>query len=138
MSESELGLAWIESTLSGDTTLQGLVPGGVHQTFVLPGTTPPYVLVKYVPGNDVLQFGGIAYSDLHYQVTVDGPIASQTAIAAAADRINNLLTIIAPTSVSGGTIISSVRSQPISDDLWVDAAKWHTSGGDYHIRAKSS
>jgi len=139
MSESELVLAWIESTLTADATLQGLAPGGVFQTFALPGTTTPYTLVKYLPNSssDVLKFGGIAYSDMRFQVTVVGPIASQQTIADAAKRANDLLTVTEQTTVTGGTLISSIRSQPISDDEYVDSAKYHLSGGEYHIRAKS-
>lgn len=138
MVESELVLGWIESTLSGDSTLQGLAPGGVSQTFALPGTTPPYTLAKYLNGASIPQFGGIAYSDMRFRVTVVGPIASQGAIASAADRTKTLLTVTQQTNVIGGTLISSIPDQPISDDEWVDGAKWHVSGNEYRVMAKSS
>lgn len=139
MPESDLCLTWIESTLTNDLTFQALAPGGVQQTFPLPGITPPYTVVKYMnDGVDVLQFGGRAYSDMHFSVVVSGPIASQQSIASAADRSESLLTVTTQTAITGGILISSVRSQPISEDVWVDGAKWHQSGGIYHIRAKSS
>lgn len=136
--EVEVAMNWIESTLSGDITLQGLAPGGVIQTFTLPGTTAPYVLVKHMGSNDYQKFGGTAYVDLRFQVTADGPFASPQSVRDAASRINVLLTATAQTDVNGGTIIASFREQPISDDIWVDGAKWNTTGGVYKVMAKSS
>lgn len=138
MPESDMVLTWMESTLAGDATLQGLAPGGVFQTFALPGTTAPYTLAKYLNGIDVPQFGGIAYSDMHFRVTVAGPIASQSAIVSAADRVKTLLTVTQQTAVTGGTVLQSISNQPISEDEYVDGAKWHVSGNEYHVMAKSS
>lgn len=136
--EVEVAMNWIESTLAGDTALQSLAPGGVGQTFTLPGTTAPYVLVKHMGGNDYQKFGGTAYVDLHFQVTADGPFASLQSVRSAASRIKALLTVTEQTDVTGGTIIASFREQPISDDIWVDGAKWNTTGGLYKVMAKSS
>jgi hypothetical protein len=137
--ESELGLAWIESTLLGDTTLQGFAPGGVLQTFALPGTTAPYTLVTYHSGNDQVVFGGgRAYAELRFRAVVAGPLSALTAIQNAAARIDTLLTVAAQTNVTGGTLIASFRDMPVSSDEWVDGAKWHVAGGEYRIFAKSS
>lgn len=138
MTEEELGQTWIESVLSADTTLQGLAPGGVIQTFTLPGTTAPYVLVKYMVGNDVQKFGGVAYVDMRFRVVAVGPFASLQNVRDAASRINVLLTVTTPTTLAGGTIIASFRDQPIGDDEWVDGAKWNTTGGEYRTMAKSN
>jgi hypothetical protein len=134
--ETAVVFAWIESTLSGDTTLQGLAPGGIIQTFPMPGTTTPYMLVKFLSGKDYTVFGGgRAYSDMRFRVLVVGPIGSQQTLASAAARIETLLTIISQTSVTGGTIIGSFREQPASGDEWVDSGKWHTDGAEYCIMA---
>lgn len=137
--ETALSLAWIESTLSGDATLQGYAPGGILQTFPLPGTTTPYMLVKFLSGKDFPVFGGgRAYSDMRFRVLVVGPIATQQTIASAAARIETLLTVTAQTAVTGGIIIGSFRDQPASEDEWVDSAKYHLDGAEYCIMAKAS
>lgn len=137
--ESALALTWMESTLSGDATLQGLAPGGVLQTFALPGTTAPYTLVKYVSGNDHVIFGGgRAYSEMRFHAFVTGPFSALSTIQSAAARIDTLLTVATQTAVTGGTIIASFRDQPINQDEYVDGQKWSSIGGEYCIMAKSS
>lgn len=137
--ETAITFAWIESTLSGDTTLQGYAPGGILQTFALPGTTAPYMLVKYLSGKDYPVFGGgRAYSDMRFRVLVVGPLGSQQTLASAAARIETLLTVTSKTAVTGGAIIGSFRDQPASEDEWVDSAKWHVDGAEYCIMALAS
>lgn len=136
--EVDLALTWIENTLQEDATLLSLAPGGVFQTFQLPGTTAPYKIVKYLNGTDVPKFGGIAYSDMHFRVIVAGPFDALQNLQAAAKRINDLLTVTQQTALSGGTLMSSIRAQPISDDEWADSAKWRVEGGEYRIMAKAS
>ncbi len=139
MVESELGLTWIESTLSGDATLQGYAPGGVEQTFPLPGITAPYTLVTYQSGTDQVVFGGgRAYAELRYRVIVAGPVSALSAIQNAAARVDTLLTVDAQTAVTGGTLMASFRDMSVSSDEWVDGAKWHLAGGEYRMFAKSS
>jgi hypothetical protein len=136
--EVELALTWIESTLSGDVTLQGLAPGGVFQTFQLPGITTPYVIVKHIGGATAPKFGGIAYADMHFQVVAAGPIASIQNVRNAASRITTLLTVTSQTAVTGGTIMASYPDQTVSEDEWVDSAKWNTTGNEYRVMAKAS
>lgn len=136
--EVEIALTWIESRLSGDTILQGLAPGGVFQTFQLPGTPTPYVLVKHTGGTNVPKFGGIAYADMRFQVVAAGPIASIQNVRDAASRITTLLTVTNETSVTGGTIMASYPDQTVSDDEWVDSAKWNTTGEEFRVMAKAS
>lgn len=137
--EVALVFSWLESTLSGDTTLQGLAPGGVFQTFQMPGTTTPYMLVKFVSGNDYVVFGGSrSYADMRFRVMVVGPIAGQQALWNAAARIDTLITVGQQTAVTGGIIMASFQDQPVSEDSWVDSAKWDIAGGEYRIMAKGS
>lgn len=137
--ESALGLTWMESTLSSDVTLQSLAPGGVLQTFALPGTTAPYMLVKYISGNDHVVFGGgRAYSEMRIHAIVTGPLSALSTIQSAAARIDTLLTLTSQTAVTGGIIIASFRDQPINQDEYVDGQKWSTIGGEYCVMAKSS
>ncbi len=138
--EVAVALGWIESTLSGDATLQSYAPGGVFQTFNLPGTTPPHVIVQYQnDGRDNLVFGGsIAYSDMHFRVVARGPFSTTAAINNAAGRIKTLLTVAAQTSVTGGTITASFPAQPVSEDEWVDSEKWNQTGNVFCVMAKAS
>jgi hypothetical protein len=137
--ETAITLAWIESTLTNDQTLQGYAPGGILQTFPLPGTTTPYMIVRFLSGKDYPVFGGgRAYSDMRFRVIVVGPIANQQTLASAAARVETLLTVTSATSVTGGTIIGSFRDQPASNDEWVDSGKWSVVGGEYCIMAKAS
>lgn len=137
--EVALSLQWLESTLSGDATLQGYAPGGVFQTFALPGTATPHVVVTYQDGNDYPVFGGsIAYSDMRFRVTARGPLSAKTAIQNAAARIKTILTVTSPTSVTGGTITASFPAQPVSEDEWVDSEKWNQTGNVFCVMAKGS
>ncbi len=137
--EIAVGFSWLESTLAGDSVLRGLVPGGVWQTFALPGTTPPYILLKYQSGIDYPVFGGgRAYADLRFHAIVTGPFASIQTIWDAATRMDVLLTVETQTAVTGGVILASFREQSISTDEWVDGAKWNVTGGEYRIMAKGS
>lgn len=137
--ETALTLTWIESTLSNDSTLTGYAPGGILQTFALPGTTAPYMLVKFLSGTDHQVFGGgRAYSDMRFRVEVVGPFASMSTLTSAAARIETLLKITAPTTVTGGTIIASFRDMPVSGDEYVESQKWHSEGGEYCIMAQAA
>jgi hypothetical protein len=105
----------------------------------MPGTTTPYMLVKYRSGKDFPVFGGgRAYSDMRFRVVVVGPIGSQQTLASAAARIETLLTVTSQTSVTGGTIIGSFRDQPASEDEWVDSGKYSVIGGEYCVMAHAN
>jgi hypothetical protein len=94
--------------------------------------------VKYIDGTDFPKFGGIAYSDMHFRVIVAGPFDALQNLQDAAKRIDELLTVTQATALSGGTLMSSIRAQPISEDELVDSQKWHVEGGEYRIMAKAS
>ena len=136
--EIELGFRWIYSTLSGDSTLQGLTPGGVSRSYAQPGTSTPYVIMSFQSGTDVMAFGGRAYSDMFFQVVAVAPTKVMQSVLDAAARIDVLLTVTQKTNVTGGVLLSSFRSQPYSNDSLVDGETWSTTGGIYQIMAKAS
>lgn len=140
MEEVALAFAWLTSTLAGDVTLQGYAPGGVSRTFAQPKTATPYVVMSYQNnGVDHPVFGGAnAFSDLPFEVMVAGPANNTQALTNAAARIKQLLTVAQPVAVTGGTIISSHRTQPMESDPLVDGEQWTGIGGIYLIRAKAS
>jgi len=139
--EVDVAYTWIEATLAGDTTLASYAPGGVYQSFALPGTATPYCLVEYQPGGSSNHpvFGGAnAYSKLMFRVVATGPIAAASAIASAAARIATLLTVASPVTVTGGTISGSFASTSVSKNEWVDGAKWLLDGAEWTIFVKAS
>ena len=140
--EVELGYAWIESTLSNDATLTGptgYAPGGVVQTFPLPGITAPYIVVRHQSSQDHPVFGGgNSHSELRFRAEVAGPTNTLSALKSAAARINTLLTVTAQTVTTDGTILGSYRDQQLASDEYVDGAKWHVTGGEYKIFAKGN
>jgi hypothetical protein len=138
--EVALAFAWLTSTLAGDAALQGYAPGGVSRTFAQPNTLTPYVVMQYQNnGSDNLVFGGAnAFSDLPFEVIAVGPAKNTQALTQAAARIKQLLTITQPISVTGGTIISSYRTQPMESDSLVDGESWTSLGGTYLVRAQAS
>ncbi len=140
MEEVALAFAWLTSTLSGDAPLQGYAPGGVSRTFAQPKASTPYVVMSYQNnGVDHPVFGGAnAFSDLPFEVLVVGPASNTQALMDAAARVKELLTVVQQTAVTGGTIISSHRTQPMESDPLVDGEQWTGIGGIYLIRAKAS
>lgn len=141
MHEIALALGWIVSTLSADIPLQGYAPGGVWRAEAPPGTATPYVIIAHQPGQskDEIVFGGArAYSDLCFQVIATGPAANGETIANAAVRIDSLLTVSQSTAVTGGTIITSYRTQPVEADTIINGETWTDMGGIYRIMCKGS
>jgi len=138
--EMATALAWLKSTLAGDAKLMSYAPGGMSRTFAQPGVIPPYVVVQHQPGgSDYVVFGGSrAYSDIIFRVVAVGPTKNMQDIVNASARIDVLLTKSEPTTVTDGTIISSYRQEPVSEDVLVDGEVWNSMGGMYLVRAKAS
>jgi hypothetical protein len=143
MSSNEVALIleWLYSTLSGDSTLSGYAPGGVWRAEAPPSTTPPYVIMTYQPGqsHDEIVFGGArAYSDLHFEVICAGPAKVTQTVANAAARIDTLISVATQTSITGGTILASFRTQPSESDVIIDGEMWTNIGGMYRVMVKAS
>lgn len=143
MAGNELDIAyqWMQSTLAGDTTLQGYAPGGVWRAEAPDGSAPPYVTITYQPQqskDEVVFGGGRAYSELYFEVYAAGPAANLPGIANAASRIDTLLTIAQQTSITGGTLMKSIRTQPLGTDPLIDGERWNATGGLYCVMLKAS
>ncbi len=137
--EIDLAFAWLNSTLAGDSTLAGYAPGGIRRTFAKPGTTAPYMVMNYQDGTDNIVFGGSrAYSEMHFRVVVVSHTNDMQAILSGAARIDTLLTVDTQTNVTGGKILASYRTQPISIDELVEGEEWNQTGGVYCVMAKAS
>lgn len=136
--ETSMVYTWISSTLSADSTLQSEAPGGVFESFALPGTTMPYAMAEYRNSTDYMAFGIRSHSELHFEVTVVGPFAVKATVESAAAQVDTLITVTQPTAITGGTIMSCTREDEISKDIWVDGQKCRLAGGTYKIFAKAS
>jgi hypothetical protein len=143
-SEVGVALAWLYSTLKGDSTLTGYAPGGVWRGEAQPSTTPPFVVLIYLPSNshDEVVFGGArAYSDLFFDVLACGPADAQRVapvIVNAAARIDTLLTVSTQTAITGGTILACFRSVPLEADPLINGETWTNMGGTYRIMIKAT
>jgi hypothetical protein len=134
-SEVALGLAYLKSTLSGDSTLMNeLAPGGIRRGMAQPQAAAPYITMKHVSGVDAPVFGGgRAYSDILYEVRVYGPASGTQALVSAASRIDTLISTAIPVSVTGGTIKACFRFQSLQDDEDPDGEQWSCFGGVYKL-----
>jgi hypothetical protein len=135
MSEVALGLAYLKSTLAGDSTLMNeLAPGGIRRAMAQPQAAAPYITMKHLDGVDAPVFGGgRAYSDITYQIKVWGPASGTQALVNAASRIDTLISTATPVAVTGGTIKACFRSQTVQDDEDPDGEQWSCFGGIYRM-----
>lgn len=139
VTEMQLGFAWLYSVLIADGTLQGYAPGGVYRALAPPSTASPYVIMIYQAGTDNVNFGaGRAYSSMLYQVKAVGPASNTAGIMNAAARADTLITTGVQIAVTGGTISSCFREQPLQIDELVNGELWSNWGGLYRILVKSN
>lgn len=139
--EVDVAYQWIQATLSGDSTLQGYAPGSVWRAEAPAATPAPWVAITYQPqqSKDEIAFGGVrVYSDLFFEVCAAGPAANLQGIANAAARIDQLLTVVQQTAITGGTILASFRSAPVETDPLIDGERWNATGGTYRIMIKAT
>lgn len=139
--EMDIAYQWIQATLAGDATLQADAPGGVWRAEAESNTPSPYVAITYLPqqSRDEIAFGAVrVFSDLFFDVCAAGPASVLASIASAAAQIDTLLTVAQQTAITGGTILSSYRTQPSESDPLIDGTRWNYTGGVYRVRIKAS
>lgn len=131
--EVVIGYQYIYATLSPDSLLTGYAPGGIHRSLAPPETQPPFIVMNYQSGQDVLTQNvfRVMVSAL-FQVKCVGPASMITALANAAARIDALLGS-PPTSgtVTGGLLAASYRESPVALDEIVNGETWTSIGGLY-------
>jgi hypothetical protein len=140
-SEVAVALAWLYSTLNGDSTLTGYAPGGVWRAEAPPTTVTPFVTIIYEPSNshdEPVFGGGRAYSDLYFDVVACGPAKMTATLASAASQIDTLLKVSAQTAITGGTISACFRSVPLEADPLINGETWTNMGGTYRIMIKAT
>ncbi len=135
--ELDLGYQWLYSTLSGDSTLASLAPGGVWRSLAPPNTTTPYVIFAFQGGTDTTNSRGERLLDeLVYQVKAVGPAATTGAIADAAARVDQLIgnPPASGITINGlGAILASYRETPLAVDELVVGELWCNLGGTYRL-----
>lgn len=139
--EVDIAFQWIQSTLTGDSTLQGEAPGGVWRADAPAGTAGVYIAVTHQSsqGRDGTVFGGgRAFSEVYFEIVAAGPATSAQTIASAAARIDTLLTVAQQTAITGGTLISSFRTQPLEADPLINGVIMNNNGGLYKIVVKAA
>lgn len=134
--EITTGFQWLYSVLSGDSTLTALLGDGaqgIWRAYAPPSTVPPYVIMSYQSGSDVITMNAfrLMVSGL-YQVKIVGPAANMTPLAQGAERIDQLLGLTSGTP-TGAVVLACYREQPIFLDELVNGEVWSNAGGMYRL-----
>ena len=143
-SESYLAFQFLMSTLSADTTLQGLAPGGVYRELIPPTATPPFVIVNQQSSHDEITANAYRIMvSLLFKVEVHGMASQADTTAQAAARIDKILggppnlpltQSIIVNSVTEGVVLSCYREQPLQlDEIINTSEQWVRFGGMYRI-----
>ncbi len=140
MSANEILLAYefLTTTLNADSTLTGLVTGGIWRGSAPVEAVPPYVVMNLQAGSDVLTLNGVRiYDSLLFQIKTIGPAVQTTTLLSAANEIDSLLkrTSGVPLTTDGlGAILACFRESPMQLDELVNGELWTQLGGMYRIQ----
>lgn len=146
--EALLGLAFIQATLATDASIIANAPGGVWRSLAPPGTVPPFVVMSYHAGSDVITMNGFRMIvEAIFQVKCAGPSSMTATIAAAAERFDVLLggppgkPASGPVVINGvtvGQVLACWREQPLVLDELVDGELWTNAGGLYKMQIEQT
>lgn len=133
--EVALGLAWITSTLTGDSTMVSLAPGGFHRGMAPPDTPDPFIVFGYQSGSDVTTANEYRLMcNILYQIRAVGLAANTDAIIAAAQQIDALFGGPTSGTTPGGLILSCARDGQIAqDELQPSGILLSNFGGLYRL-----
>lgn len=132
--ETIAGFTWLYNTLSGDSQLASLAPGGVWRAMAPPGTATPFVVFAMQSGTDVLTMNAARLmTDNLFQVKAVGPAKSMQAVADAAARVDDLLKRTDGT-VAGGAVLACYRESSLQLDELVTGELWTNLGGMYRLQ----
>lgn len=143
--EIALGLRFLYSTLTADSTLTALVPGGINRDFAEPGTIPPYVIFGHQAGSDVTTANGVRLmDDLLFQVKAVGPASITDTLVAAAERLDELLggtddgpvrnVAIVKNAATIGWVLACWRESPLMVPELPEGVHWSNIGGLYRMQ----
>lgn len=135
-------LAWAETVLQADATLQGLLPGGWWLGAAPPGVvTPCGTLNEPQPGSDLNTLYGVRWAtDVQLQVSVFGPaddVAGITNLAAAAAQVDALLQRTTG-GAAGTTALACVRqtSHLLPQPGLINGQQWYGVYQVYQVIAQ--
>lgn len=134
--EAAIGFTWLYTTLSNDSQLTELAPGGIWRGLAPPETVTPFVVMSLQSGNDVTTMNAFrAFTECTYLLKVVGPASITATIMNAADRLDALIGS-PPTSgsTSDGAILASYRKSPISIQELVNGELFENAGGLYELQ----
>lgn len=132
--EVEIGAAWLDTVLTGDTELASANPGGVWDGPAKPGTPYPLTKIELMSAITVrgVSFTEIMVNSLWLVTSVfDG--ASYAPLRAGAVRIQSLLHGKANIAVTGGMIVTAAREQPFRQEAVQGGKQFKHYGGLYRI-----
>lgn len=131
-----IGYQWLLSTLSNDDALSTWATGGIWRNMAPPGTQPPYVIMAFQGGHDVITANAFRIlNDLVFQVKAVGPASMTDVLAAIAARIDELIgSPPAAGTVPGGVVLSSNRESPLALDELVNGSHYSNLGGLYRLQ----
>lgn len=143
--EIALGLQFLTSTLSGDSALMALIPGGIKRGYAPPGTATPYLIIGHQGGADTTTANGVRLmDDLIFQAKAVGPASVTDALAQAASRVDVLLggtsdgpvrnVAIVTSAVTIGWLLACWRESPLFVDELVEGVQWSNAGGLYRMQ----
>ena len=137
-----LALEWLMTTLNADSTLTGLVTGGIWRGSAPVEAVPPYIVMNLQAGSDVLTMNGVRlYDSLLFQIKVIGPGTMTSTLLLAANEIDSLLkrTSGVPLTTDGlGAILACFRESPVQIDSLVNGELWSDIGGMYRIQLQQT
>ena len=129
-----VGLGWLYSTLSGDSTLLGYAPGGVWRYIAPTGTATPYIILQPQSPNDKITMNAIRiFSDDAFQVKAVAPETQFQAMINASNRIDTLINNKPVTTITGGTLLACFRERELEYNEIVNGALWQHMGGLYRL-----
>lgn len=128
---------WLTTKFTGDTTLMGMLPGGVNADVAPPRADHPLLVHQFQGGADVRGGGPfrIMFSGL-WVVKIVGATRDYLSLKPAADRVDVLLNAAAGETDDGGLIFSCTREQPFRLPESENGNDFRSLGGLYRILAQ--
>lgn len=137
--EAVLGFRYLQSRMTGNVTLTGIVTGGIHRDLAHALDVPPWIVYSHFGGNDDTTFGAVRVaSEMLYLVKVVGPVKITQTLEDAAALIDDVIKTAVEVSVTGGVIKDCHRWQPFYLPENVNGERWCNIGGIYRLVAQSS
>jgi hypothetical protein len=128
-------LAWLYTTLSGDSALTSAAPGGIWRNLANPGASTPYVIMNLQSSADVITANAYRLFDRGtFHIKAVGPATAFSSIVTAANRIDALLgRASGPITSGSNTILACYRTQTIEMGEIINGEAWDHLGGLFEI-----